>query len=122
MKRWLVALSLLIFPIVAFAHDDLETIPVSGSSSLCPNIDLPVPEDARLTPEQKEELKPGVPGKAKKTCSGANCGCDIDMQYCYADCPPEGEEGDIACRMDCQNAYRICAICCCDPQNWRCGG
>ena len=122
MKRWLVALSLLIVPIVAFAHDDPEAIPVSGTSSLCPNIDLPVPEEARLTPEQKEQLKPGLPGNAKKSCSGVNCGCDIDQQWCLADCPPEGDPYAEECRLQCGRQYRLCAICCCDPSNWRCGG
>lgn len=54
-----------------------------------------------------------APPSVEAACSGVNCGCDVDQQWCIADCPPEGAEGWLGCRLACLKAYRECALACC---------
>ena len=125
MRRCLLVLTILVFPLFVQAQDQVVPRPAADAAAICPNVDPAIqgaPENVNLS-NPNQALKFGDHAKKKVgTCSGVDCGCDIDQANCYADCPPEGEEGATECRLACVRAYRTCAICCCDPGNWRCGG
>lgn len=54
-----------------------------------------------------------VQDPAEASCSGVNCGCDMDQAWCLEDCPQEGEPGWLPCHLACFRAYRDCARACC---------
>jgi hypothetical protein len=49
------------------------------------------------------------------SCSGDDCGCNIELQECIADCPPEGSPDRLSCVSACRRASIQCAKACCAP-------
>lgn len=123
MRRCLLVLTILVSPLFVQAQDQVVPGPAAEAAAICPNVDSAIQgEDFELL-NPNQALKFGDHAEKKvDTCSGVDCGCDIEQADCYAACPPEGEAGATECRLACARAYRTCAICCCDPGNWRCGG
>src|SRR6188508_1084807 len=48
-----------------------------------------------------------VPHKAEASCSGVDCGCDVDHATCIEGCEV------WACYSACMKAYKECGIACC---------
>ena len=53
------------------------------------------------------------PQPAEASCSGDECGCGYDLQFCMEDCALEPVALQQACRSDCRRSYKRCAISCC---------
>ena len=95
---------LLLSPFPATTPPALDNAcPAVDQAALLPSDDAPI--------ENKLEAEHD---KAKlSACSGVTCGCDIDQQSCLEDCPPQGAEGSLACRMACNREYIACSKTCC---------
>ena len=78
-----------------------------------PRIDLGLQDAGQEKPPTRWQFKPQT-----VSCSGVNCGCDIDQQQCNEGCDPNSE-GYYSCLSACAAQYRRCAVCCCcDPTAW----
>jgi hypothetical protein len=53
------------------------------------------------------------PRKEWASCSGDDCGCNVDYAICAADCPPPGDPNRQACIHSCLHESILCALACC---------
>ena len=103
MRRFLLAIVLLSFPVVMAAQ-----APARCPSALLPRFETPhievtfTPPPEAAKPHWRMRIKPA-------SCSGDDCGCGIEYQGCLEGCDPEDEP----CIHACVHEATVCSVCCC---------
>ena len=118
MKQLLTALCLLFVPLFAFGQPASPRLS-RCAATLLPQFDVPRLQVSFEIPSPENLPKEAWRFKLKSaSCSGVDCGCDIDQQECNAGCDPNSENY-YGCLAQCAHQYHRCAVCCCcDPSQW----